>query len=271
VPIMRAAEMLWKELETHAGQPLLCASSVLYAGPSEHPVMAGVRKSAQLHRLHITETECPEKVVLPADHVCLSESAAGYIYSGRAMRTLFQVLRESDVEFEFGSTATPSADGILAIGPEMMRVCPQWQLRTTHQTIVWVAGIPAHVPVFGFADGDSFLYGIPAHEDCPWVKVGEHAPGPESPVPQHAQLESIHDRLRRHFGEVHVVQTQDCRYTNSPNGHFIVDWIGSGQLGISACSGHGFKFAPAIALAAVEFYETRVRPEHITRFVAMHA
>jgi len=36
-------------------------------------------------------------------------------------------------------------------------------------------------------------------------------------------------------------------YTNSPDGHFIIDRDGDGSVVYaSACSGHGFKFASAI-------------------------
>ena len=38
-----------------------------------------------------------------------------------------------------------------------------------------------------------------------------------------------------------------CLYTNTPDRHFIVDWLeGERVLVVSPCSGHGFKFAPAI-------------------------
>ena len=38
-----------------------------------------------------------------------------------------------------------------------------------------------------------------------------------------------------------------CMYTNSPDGHFVIDRIaGAPVVFASACSGHGFKFASAI-------------------------
>ena len=38
-----------------------------------------------------------------------------------------------------------------------------------------------------------------------------------------------------------------CLYTNTPDRHFILDWLeGERVLVVSPCSGHGFKFAPAI-------------------------
>jgi len=38
-----------------------------------------------------------------------------------------------------------------------------------------------------------------------------------------------------------------CLYTNTPDRHFIIDWLDGGRvLVVSPCSGHGFKFASAI-------------------------
>jgi sarcosine oxidase len=37
-----------------------------------------------------------------------------------------------------------------------------------------------------------------------------------------------------------------CLYTNSPDGHFIVDRVGERATVACGFSGHGFKFAPAI-------------------------
>lgn len=45
-----------------------------------------------------------------------------------------------------------------------------------------------------------------------------------------------------------------CLYTNTPDGHFIVDHhpAHAGILLVSACSGHGFKFAPALGEAVAD-------------------
>lgn len=44
-----------------------------------------------------------------------------------------------------------------------------------------------------------------------------------------------------------------CLYTNTPDRHFIVDWLkGERVLVVSPCSGHGFKFASAIGEIAAQ-------------------
>jgi len=44
-----------------------------------------------------------------------------------------------------------------------------------------------------------------------------------------------------------VRESRVCLYTNTPDRHFIIDWLDGGRvLVVSPCSGHGFKFASAI-------------------------
>jgi sarcosine oxidase len=65
---------------------------------------------------------------------------------------------------------------------------------------------------------------------------------------EHASVRSLLERfLPRAAGSLR--RSAVCLYTNTPDGHFLIDrdprdasvWL------LSACSGHGFKFAPALA------------------------
>lgn len=68
------------------------------------------------------------------------------------------------------------------------------------------------------------------------------------------------------------VESRVCLYTNTPDRHFLIDWTSDRRvLLVSACSGHGFKFAPAIGeLAAQLVLENRswidVAPFSLSRF-----
>jgi sarcosine oxidase len=55
--------------------------------------------------------------------------------------------------------------------------------------------------------------------------------------------------------EPEPVRSSICTYTNTPDGHFLVDRHprhGAVVL-VSPCSGHGFKFAPVIGAIAADF------------------
>jgi sarcosine oxidase len=50
-----------------------------------------------------------------------------------------------------------------------------------------------------------------------------------------------------------LLEARVCLYTNTPDRHFLIDWLTGGQvLIVSPCSGHGFKFATAIGEIAAQ-------------------
>ena len=51
VPLLERAYVLWRELEAHAGEPLLVTTGCMNLGPPEHPAVVGVRASAASHGL----------------------------------------------------------------------------------------------------------------------------------------------------------------------------------------------------------------------------
>jgi sarcosine oxidase len=110
-------------------------------------------------------------------------------------------------------------------------------------------------------DGDGSLptvvdWGTPAVYSLPspgqGLKVGEHQAGPtadpdEEGAPDEASVARVSAWVRERFPaaerEPHLVET--CLYTNTADEGFILERHGAVIVG-SACSGHGFKFAPVI-------------------------
>lgn len=115
------------------------------------------------------------------------------------------------------------------------------------------AGALARLPVFAFESGDGrFHYGFPdlGHG----VKVAEHHGGAKSPtddLDEVVHAEDI-DRLRHFLARClpsangALLSSATCRYTNTADSHFILDDRTPNLLVVSACSGHGFKFAPVL-------------------------
>jgi sarcosine oxidase len=84
------------------------------------------------------------------------------------------------------------------------------------------------------------------------LKVGVHHAGPEAdpnepgePDPQ--LLERISDWVARTYPDAdpEPVEAETCLYTNTVDESFVLERHGRIVVG-SACSGHGFKFAPAV-------------------------
>ena len=79
------------------------------------------------------------------------------------------------------------------------------------------------------------------------TKAGAEAdPDTEAP-PDAAIVERIGAWVRDRFPDLdpNPVETQTCIYTTTPDESFILERRGRVVVG-SACSGHGFKFAPAV-------------------------
>ena len=142
---------------------------------------------------------------------------------------------------------------------------PDVPLTVTRQVLGWVRpGQPAlfqhgDFPVWNIdpnGDGDltGIYYGFPMRGDT--LKLARHHPG--TPMPADAVTdetfpadeEEILLPLRRYLpgalGQVRSIKV--CKYTNSADGHFIVDRHPESERVHFACgfSGHGFKFASVI-------------------------
>ena len=120
---------------------------------------------------------------------------------------------------------------------------------------------PNRFPVFIRESSGHFLYGIPSPNGHA-LKVGIHHEG----VPTSARIVNrsvsqadiaslttlVNQVLRA------VEQTPDratvCMYTNAPDGHFVIGAAPGfdNVTVVSACSGHGFKFAPVLGQIAAD-------------------
>jgi sarcosine oxidase len=112
----------------------------------------------------------------------------------------------------------------------------------------------AGLPIFAFEESDGrFHYGFP--DIGSGVKVARHHGGAVT-TPPHDISTAIDasdiDPLRAFLamrlpaanGALHAAAA--CRYTNTSDQHFLIDDSDPRVLVVSACSGHGFKFAPVI-------------------------
>jgi sarcosine oxidase len=90
------------------------------------------------------------------------------------------------------------------------------------------------------------------HDPVHGLKAGAHHAGAEADpdteaLPDPAIVERVATWVRERFPDVDPdpVEAQTCLYTTTADQHFVLERRGRVVVG-SACSGHGFKFAPAI-------------------------
>jgi sarcosine oxidase len=154
---------------------------------------------------------------------------------------------------------------VVAAGPWVKSLLPRLPapLRVTRQAAGWFepadqarASFAAErFPVFLLQNPDGVFYGFPA--DANGVKVAKHHHLDEAVDPDHydrtvsaTDEAMIRNVLKAHLPDAdgRLLAAQTCLYTMTPDSDFIIDRLpGCPQIIVAApCSGHGFKFAPAI-------------------------
>ena len=86
------------------------------------------------------------------------------------------------------------------------------------------------------------------HDPVHGLKAGAHHAGAEAdPDMEESPDPAIVERIASWVREVDPdpVEAQSCLYTTTSDEHFVLERRGRVVVG-SACSGHGFKFAPAV-------------------------
>jgi sarcosine oxidase len=114
---------------------------------------------------------------------------------------------------------------------------------------------PARLPIWIWEhQHDRYLYGFPRLERG--IKIARHhegercGPGDARPPVSAPEIAAMHELVRRRLpGAAGAVrETASCLYTNTRDQHFVIDTHPESDAVtlVSACSGHGFKFASAI-------------------------
>lgn len=98
--------------------------------------------------------------------------------------------------------------------------------------------------------GDPSVYAL--HDPVYGLKVGEHIAGPPTDPDEEATVNAdsvarLQEWVAARFPTVDPTPawSETCIYTNTTDEHFVLERHGTVVVG-SACSGHGFKFAPLI-------------------------
>jgi sarcosine oxidase len=142
---------------------------------------------------------------------------------------------------------------VVTAGPWITRLVPDLPVRTTRETVVYFRRTGAPLPSVVQLDPETrghALYSL--HDPLHGLKTGAHHAGadadPDVPGrPDPVVVERVADWVARTYpdAEPEPVAAETCMYTTTADEHFILERRGRVVIG-SACSGHGFKFAPAI-------------------------
>ena len=168
---------------------------------------------------------------------------------------------------------------LIAVGAWTSKLLPELRLplRVERQVMAWLAvdDSPAFAPP-GFpvfireVEAGRFRYGFPTTDGLT-IKLGVHHEGTDADPDSidrdvgEAELQPLRDFARDNLRGVtgRVVEACVCMYTNTPDERFLATSPGvlPGVTVLSACSGHGFKFAPVMGeLIADSILDGRALP-----------
>ena len=104
--------------------------------------------------------------------------------------------------------------------------------------------------------GDPSIYSLPSGAGI--LKAGEHQAGATTDPDEEGRVDEesvrrLGEWVARRFPAANPQPryAETCIYTNTPDDHFVLERHGDVVIG-SACSGHGFKFAPLIGKRLAE-------------------
>lgn len=268
--VERAQQALphWRELEAEAGETLLELHGSLDLGDWGPNRDALAASGAEHELLDRAEAERRFGLVLEPGELALFQPQGGIALADRTLAALAGSVRDHAgriaeetrvvsvcdtpagvrVELEDGTLAADAA--VVTAGAWAPRLVDLDDARPTQETTAYFRH---DGPVPSLIDTTpSVVAGYALTAPGRGVKASMHKTGPrldpDAPVPpDHAIAAATGEWLARRLPAVDPEPTslETCIYTNLPDDRFACERRGNVVVG-SACSGHGFKFAPLV-------------------------
>ncbi|MHB8469456.1 MAG: FAD-dependent oxidoreductase [Gaiellaceae bacterium] len=248
----------WREVEAASGRELLGLHGLVELAPGRALTSAAVLEACGEEHRFLDRSEARTLgVALPADWAALFQPKAGFIYADAARSALLELAVAGGATIETGTRIVSLDDVdadvvVAAVGPWVRTLVPDVPVRVTRETIAYFRqeGPPqASIVELDASTGLHALYAL--HDPIHGLKAGAHHAGDEADPDVCAGAdEQIVGRIAewvRHRlpdAEPEPVAAESCFYTTTADETFVLERRGRLVVG-SACSGHGFKFAPA--------------------------
>jgi sarcosine oxidase len=286
VRLLQETFPLWRELEQDAGAHLLTVTGALMIGQPSAEVVTGTLAAASEHGLDTRLLEANElgrrypAHVVSAGDVAVLDAQAGFLRPEAAVSAMIDRLTALGGELRRGVVVTGVSsrrdgieittagsvdkfDAVVIAAGAWTRELVSLPLTVERQVLAWLeiekdAGslTPDHFPVFLRETNElGDIYGFPTLDGVS-VKIARHHDGDAADPDRvrrdvtEAELAPLQSFARTflHGVSQRVIRTAVCMYTNTPDRHFVIDLHPDDPriVVISACSGHGFKFAPVI-------------------------
>jgi len=189
---------------------------------------------------------------VPEGWTALQVADAGIVFADRARHAFLEGV-DVRTGTRIDSLGDVDADVVVVTaGAWIGRLVPGLDVRITRETVAYFRheGPPLPSVVDIAPGGGHDMYSL--HDPVHGLKAGAHHAGaeadPDEPAaPDAAIVERVAAWVAARFPDVdpEPVETDTCIYTSTSDQTFVLDRRGDVVVG-SACSGHGFKFAPAV-------------------------
>jgi len=198
---------------------------------------------------------------LPDGWSALYVPDAGVVFADRARHAFLEAAGvEVETNRRIESTDELDADVVVVTSGSWVRdLVPDVPVTVTRETVAYFkreGGPPPSIVDLNAETGGHGMYSL--HDPVHGLKAGAHHAGAEADpdteaLPDPAIVERVVTWVRERFPDVDPdpVEAQTCLYTTTADQHFVLERRGRVVVG-SACSGHGFKFAPAVGRRLAE-------------------
>jgi len=250
----------WRELEREAGVELLELNGLLELVEDEAQGSSAALDAAGADYELLTPETARSRwsVGVPDGWSALFQPEAGIVRADLAHRAFVDRAVARGVELR-QHTRVESVDDIDAAavvvpaGPWVTRLFADLPVRVTRETVAYFrrdgAPLPSVVQLDPVTRGHA-LYSL--HDPVHGLKAGAHHAGAvadpdEDGDPDPALVERVVEWVSRTYPDAdpEPVGAETCIYTTTADEGFILERRGRVVIG-SPCSGHGFKFAPAV-------------------------
>lgn len=260
VELAKEAFVGWRELEQESGQELLELNGLLELVEDSDRSSRDALEAAGAEYELLDAAGARERwpVGVPDGWTALFQPEAGIVRADLAHRAFVDraLARGARLQEETRVESLDDVDAkavVVTAGPWVKSFFPDLPVRTTRETVAYFRRegdpLPSVVHLDPVTRGHA-MYSL--HDAVHGLKAGAHHAGAEvSPQqqgePDPALVERISEWVARTYPDAdpNPVGAETCMYTTTADEHFILECRGKVVIG-SACSGHGFKFAPAI-------------------------
>jgi sarcosine oxidase len=258
---------LWRELEAESGEQLLALTGLVDMPLDSDRLTATLDATGTAYEVLTAEelehrsglaTTCCKAVFQPDAGVVLADRAVQAWRSGLVVREATRVLellsRDGGVRVETDRGPIDASVAVVCAGawarPLLAGAGIDLPVVPTRETVAYFR-LADERPVPSVIDyGHRETYALGAGPGV--LKVGVHRTGPQTDpdepgTPDAAIVALAADWAARTFqlASPEPVSVETCLYTNTADASFVLERHGPIVV-CSACSGHGFKFAPAV-------------------------